>query len=267
VLAHRDFRLFWLAQSTSVIGDNIVLVALALFVIERTGSATDLGYVLAAQTLPLVAFLLIGGVWADRLPRHRVMVATDLVRFALHALLAALIFLGRVSIWQLVVIEALFRSAEAFFRPAANGLLPQTVPEADIQPATAATNVSNNASEFVGPALAQKPGGILPFRQWGPLVRERGPRVRIPLPPGGSLLRTGFREDLQKRVFAFDTIEGIHAEIARIRDGGNISLTLFRWCGGQKPVGAGRARWGRRRVSFCSSFGEGALAYRRLVRL
>ncbi len=154
VLAHRDFRLFWLAQSTSVIGDNIVLVALALFVIERTGSATDLGYVLAAQTLPLVAFLLIGGVLADRLPRHRVMVATDLVRFALHALLAALIFLGRVSIWQLVVIEALFRSAEAFFRPAANGLLPQTVPEADIQPATAATNVSNNASEFVGPALA-----------------------------------------------------------------------------------------------------------------
>jgi MFS family permease len=154
VLGHRDFRMLWLAQSASVIGDNIVLVALALFIIERTGSATDLGLVLAAQALPLVAFLLVGGVWADRLPRHRVMVVTDLIRFALHALLAALIFASTVAIWQLVVIEMLFRSAEAFFRPAANGLLPQTVPEADIQPATAVTGMSNNVAEFAGPALA-----------------------------------------------------------------------------------------------------------------
>jgi MFS family permease len=154
VLRYRDFRMLWLAQSASVIGDNIVLVALALFIIERTGSATDLGLVLAAQALPLVAFLLVGGVWADRLPRHRVMVVTDLVRFALHALLAALIFASTVAIWQLVVIEMLFRSAEAFFRPAANGLLPQTVPESDIQPATAVTSMSSNVAEFAGPALA-----------------------------------------------------------------------------------------------------------------
>jgi MFS family permease len=154
VLRHRDFRFLWLAQSSSVIGDNIVLVALALFVIQRTGSATDLGLVLAAQSLPLVAFLLIGGVWADRLPRHRVMIVTDLVRFALHGLLAALIFSGAVRIWQVVPIEVLFGTAEAFFRPAANGLLPQTVPEEDIQPATAITTMSNNIAEFAGPALA-----------------------------------------------------------------------------------------------------------------
>ena len=96
VLRHRDFRLLWLAQSASVIGDRIVTVALALFVIDLTGSATDLGLVLAAHALPLVAFLLIGGVWADRLPRQRVMIATDLARFALHALLAVLIITGEV---------------------------------------------------------------------------------------------------------------------------------------------------------------------------
>ncbi len=154
VLAHRDFRFLWLAQSASVIGDNIVLVALALFVVGLTGSATDLGLVFAAHALSMVVFLLIGGVWADRLPRHRVMIVTDLVRFALHALLAALIFAGSVRIWQVIVIEVLFGSAEAFFRPAANGLLPQTVPEADIQPATAVTTMSNNLAEFAGPALA-----------------------------------------------------------------------------------------------------------------
>jgi MFS family permease len=154
VLSHRDFRLLWLAQSSSVIGDNIVLVALALFVVQLTGSATDLGLVLAAQSLPLVLFLLIGGVWADRLPRHRVMIATDLVRFMLHALLAVLIFSGAARIWQVVLIEVAFGSAEAFFRPAANGLLPQTVPEAEIQEATAVTTMSNNVAEFAGPALA-----------------------------------------------------------------------------------------------------------------
>jgi predicted MFS family arabinose efflux permease len=154
VLRHRDFRYLWLAQSSSVIGDNIVLVALALFVIARSGSATDLGLVLAAQSVPLVAFLLFGGVWADRLPRHRLMIATDLVRFCLHALLAVLIFTGGAPIWRVVAIEVLFGSAEAFFRPAAMGLLPQTVPEADIQQATAISTMSNNVAEFAGPALA-----------------------------------------------------------------------------------------------------------------
>jgi MFS family permease len=150
----RNFRFLWLAQSASVIGDNIVLVALALFVVERFHSTTDLGLVLAAHALSLVAFLLIGGVWADRLPRHRVMIATDLVRFALHMLLAVLIFASSVRIWELIAIEVLFGAAEAFFRPASNGLLPQTVEEEDIQQATAITTMSNNVAEFAGPALA-----------------------------------------------------------------------------------------------------------------
>src|SRR6476619_2259594 len=102
VLRHRDFRLLWFAQSSSVIGDSIVTVALALFVIDLTGSATDLGVVLAAHALPLLAVLFIS---------------------------------GELRIWQLVVIEMLFGTAEAFFRPAASGLVPQTVPEAEIQEA------------------------------------------------------------------------------------------------------------------------------------
>jgi MFS family permease len=154
VLRHRDFRLMWLGQGASVIGDGIVIVALALFVVDLTGSATDLGLVLAAYSLPLVGFVLIGGVLADRLPRHRVVVATDLARFALHGLLAILILTGVVAIWQLVAIGLLFGTAEAFFRPAASGLLPQTVPEEDIQEANAVMSATNNLAEFAGPALA-----------------------------------------------------------------------------------------------------------------
>src|SRR5947209_19054089 len=118
VLRHRDFRYLFLGQAASTLGDRIVIVALALYVTQQTGSATDLGIILFAQTLPLVGLLLIGGVWADRLPRHRIMIATDASRAVLHGLLAALILLGRAAVWQIAVIEALFGAAQAFFQPA-----------------------------------------------------------------------------------------------------------------------------------------------------
>jgi MFS family permease len=153
VLRLRDFRNLFIGQAASTVGDRIVFVALALYVTD-IGSATDVGIVLAASTLPLVGFLLIGGVWADRLARNRVMIVTDLIRFALHAALAALIFTGAVEIWHIVVIEALFGTAEAFFRPAYSGLLPQTVPEDMIQAAKAAGSTVETVAEFAGPALA-----------------------------------------------------------------------------------------------------------------
>jgi MFS family permease len=153
VLRHHDFRCLLIGQAASTVGDRIIFVALALFVTD-IGSPTDVGIVLAAATFPLVAFLLIGGVWADRLPRHRVMIVTDLIRFGLHAALAALIFTDAVEIWQIVVLEALFGTAEAFFRPAYTGLVPQTVPEELIQQAKAAGSTIETVAEFVGPALA-----------------------------------------------------------------------------------------------------------------
>lgn len=149
-----DFRWLFVSQAISTTGDRIVLVALALLVTERTGSTTDLGIVIAAQTAALVTFLLIGGVWADRLPRHRIMVSTDLIRGALHALLAVLIFANALEIWALVAIEICFGAAEAFFRPAYSGLVPQTVPEHLIQEANAANGLTQTMAEFAGPALA-----------------------------------------------------------------------------------------------------------------
>jgi len=154
VLRHTSFRNLWIGQTASGLGDRLVVVALALFVTDLTGSATDVGLVLGAQTLPLVVFLLIGGVWADRLPRARVMIATDVVRGALHGLLAILIFTGVVEVWHIVVIEVLFGTAEAFFQPAYTGLVPRTVPGAEIQEAQALSFMTANLAELAGPALA-----------------------------------------------------------------------------------------------------------------
>jgi len=153
VLRHRDFRSLFLGQSLSTIGDRIVFVALALYVTE-IGTPADVGLVLAAHALPLVGFILLGGVWADRLPRQRLIIATDLARFALHGLLAGLIFAGAVEIWHIVAIEALYGTAEAFSKPAQTGLLPQTVPEDEIQQAKAAASSMETVAEFAGPALA-----------------------------------------------------------------------------------------------------------------
>ena len=153
LLGHRDFRLLFLGQGLSTIGDRIVFVALALYVTD-IGTPSDVGVVLACHAVPLVGFLLIGGVWADRLPRHLVVVTTDLIRFGLHALLAVLIFSGAVEIWHIAVIEAAFGTAEAFYRPAYTGLVPQTVPEEEIQPAKAAFGTLETVAEFLGPALA-----------------------------------------------------------------------------------------------------------------
>jgi MFS family permease len=154
VLRHRDFRNLWLGQSASAIGDAVVIVAIALYVTDLTGDPTQVGIVLAAYLIPLIAFLLIGGVWADRLPRERVMIAADVARAALQTLLAVLIFTGAVEIWQIVIIEACYGTAQAFFQPAYTGIVPRTVPPADLQAAQALSSITLNLAELTGPAIA-----------------------------------------------------------------------------------------------------------------
>lgn len=221
VLRHRDFRLLFWGQTASNFGSNAVAVALAIYVTRRTGSPSDLGLILAAQTVPFVLLLLFGGVWADRLPRHRVMIASDLVRAAIHALLAALILAGSAQIWEIATIEAIFGVAWAFFQPAETGLMPQTVPEGEIQSARALMSISWNLSLVLGPAVATalvltigageafivdalsfvvSALSLLPIRP-----RERGTAVSGPRETLLQGLRSGFRE-LAARPWVWVTI-------------------------------------------------------------
>src|ERR671924_757847 len=126
-LRERDFRLLFLSQSVSLLGDGVVAVALAFAVLDLTGSASDLGFVFAARTIPLVAFLLAGGVFADRLSRRAVMVAADAVRFSSQGLTAGLLISGHARIWELALLQVVHGAATAFFNPASTGLVPMTV--------------------------------------------------------------------------------------------------------------------------------------------
>ena len=219
VLRHKDFRFLFLGQSASAIGDQVAILALALYITQRTGSPTDLGLVLAAGTVPLMALILFGGVWADRLPRHRIMIATDLIRTALHGLLAVLILTGGASVAQMVVIEALFGGARAFFQPAYTGLLPQTISEDMIQDARALSEVTNNLAILVGPALGTAlvigvgAGEALAldagtFLVSALLLMRVNPRPRGQSPPPASMLhelRAGWRE-VRSRTWVWVTI-------------------------------------------------------------
>jgi MFS family permease len=150
----KDYRWLWAGQSLSAVGDQMIVVTIALYITERTGSSRDVGLVLAAWAIALVAFILIGGAWADRRSRKRIMVASDLIRFAVQGATAVLIFTGDPPIWLLAVLNALFGAAQAFFEPAYNGLLPRTVPDDLIQEAQAFKHTSYNVASFVGPAIA-----------------------------------------------------------------------------------------------------------------
>jgi MFS family permease len=154
-LRERRFRLLWLGQATSTLGDGLVPVAVAFAVIKTLDRGpTALGVVLAAQTVPLVLFVLVGGVWADRLPRQLVMLASDVVRGAVQATLAVLLLSGAAELWHLVVLMAVYGTAEAFFQPAATGIVPATISAPRLQQANALLGLSRSTAFVIGPAVA-----------------------------------------------------------------------------------------------------------------
>jgi MFS family permease len=156
-LARREFRLLFLARGISFLGSAMAPIALAFAVLDLTGSASDLGLVLAARMVPQLVFMLVGGVWADRLPRNLVMVASDVLTGGAQAATAALLLTGNAEIWHLVALQAIGGTAFAFFFPASTGLVPQTVEPALLQQANAVLRMSFNAASIGGAAL----GGIL----------------------------------------------------------------------------------------------------------
>jgi MFS family permease len=153
-LQEREFRLFFTGQTVSLLGDAVTPFALAWAVLDLTGSARDLGFVIAAKTAPLVIFLLVGGVFADRLPRRGVMLTADVVRMGAQGTTAALFLSGNAYLWELVVLQAVAGTATAFFNPASTGLTPMTVSAERLQEANALRGIALSSMLLLGPALA-----------------------------------------------------------------------------------------------------------------
>lgn len=154
VLGEPSYRRLFLGRTVSLIGDGIAPVALAFAVLDLTGSATDLGIVLALHSLVLIALVLVGGVIADRISPRRAMLAADLTRAVSMGLIAALLLTGTAEIWQLALLYAIDGAATAFFNPASNAIVPQIVPGSRLQEANALLSFSRWTGKVAGPALA-----------------------------------------------------------------------------------------------------------------
>jgi predicted MFS family arabinose efflux permease len=150
---HPTFRLLFWGQALSVVGDRITPVAIA-FAVLGLGSASDLGLVLAAGGIPFALFALAGGVWADRVGRRRVMLASDIVRAVSQSITAALLLTGTAEVWMLAVLAFVYGTAAAVFMPALMGLIPQTVSPARLQEANGLLALTRSTASVAGPALA-----------------------------------------------------------------------------------------------------------------
>lgn len=154
-LRERQFRLFFTGQLVSLLGDAVGPFALIFAVLDLThDNATDLGFVMFAKVVPMVAFLLIGGVYADRLPRRAVMVTADLTRMCTQGAIAALLLAHHAQIWELVVLQAVSGTASGFFNPASTGLTPTIVSPQRLQEANGLRGMAMAATGLVGPTIA-----------------------------------------------------------------------------------------------------------------
>ncbi len=155
VLRLRNFRLLWIGEGISVLGDQFFLIALPWLVLQLTGGdALATGTVLAVAGIPRALFVLIGGVLTDRVSPHRVMFVSNVLRGALVALLAVLILVETIDLWMLYGFALLFGLTDAFFFPAASAMVPQLVEERQLQSANAIIQGTIQISLLLGPALA-----------------------------------------------------------------------------------------------------------------
>ena len=177
-LTSREFRLLWIGQAISQVGDPLQAVALAWLVLERTDSAVALSAALLALSVPRVALMLLGGVLADRLSPRWVILWADLARAAAAACLVLLCFAPGGPGWMvmLCVVLLVFGSASGLFSPAASSITPRIVAPEQIQAATSLRQATPQVAALVAAPLG------------GALVASVGPALALGLNSGSFLV-------------------------------------------------------------------------------
>lgn len=158
LMTNRNFILLWLGQGTSVMGDQFAMIALPWLVLKLTGDPLALGTVLALEGIPRAIFMLVGGAVTDRFSSRSVMLAADVVRMVLFALLAGMVLTGITQLWMLYALGLLFGLISGFFNPASSAIIPQVVGPEDIRAGNATIQGTAQLSIFLGPVLA---GGLI----------------------------------------------------------------------------------------------------------
>jgi MFS family permease len=153
-LRHVPFRYLMAGRTVNALGNSFAPIALAFAVLDLTGSAADLGLVVGARTLVNVVFLLFGGVLADRLPKHLLMVGSSLAAAVTQGVVAALVLTGTATVPLLIALAAVNGMVAALALPASASILPLTVPAEVRKEANALNRISLNAAAVLGAPLA-----------------------------------------------------------------------------------------------------------------
>jgi len=155
VLRQRNFALLWAGGLISMLGDWLLFIALPFYIYDLTGSALATGAMFMAETLPILLFGSIGGVFADRWDRKKTMIVADLLRAALLLLLLAA---GSAEwLWAIYLVVFVQSSVGQFFNPAKGALTPQLVDEQQLMPANSLNSVGVEITRLIGAPL----GGAL----------------------------------------------------------------------------------------------------------
>lgn len=150
----RDFRLLWLGEAVSSLGDQFTIVALPWLALVMTGSALALGTVLAVMAIPRALLMLVGGVFVDRQSPRRMMIVANIVRLGAVVALGTIVLAGAVDLWMLYAFAATYGLADAMFFPAQNSIVPALVDECRLQQANGIVQGTGQLALFVGPMIA-----------------------------------------------------------------------------------------------------------------
>ena len=153
-LREKNFRWFFASRFVNTLGNMMAGVALAFAVLDITDSATALGWVLAAHTIPMVLFLLWGGVIADRLPRRLVIQVSNVVAGLTQGAIALLVVTGTAELWMVIALSAVHGVISAASFPAMQSIVPQLVPRAELQRANALMSLIRGGLLIIGPTVS-----------------------------------------------------------------------------------------------------------------
>lgn len=153
-LRHRNYRLYWFGQLSSVLAQNMEGVAQGWLILELTNSPLLLGLTGLTFAVPTIALTLLGGVIADRADRRRIMIFSQSASAVNFLLLATLVVSGWIALWHVMAVAFVSGCVRAFDRPSRMALLPQMVPQEDIANAVAVGGTIWQLNRLVGPALA-----------------------------------------------------------------------------------------------------------------
>jgi MFS family permease len=154
VLRIRKFRMFWIGESISLLGDQFYMIALPWLALTLTGNALAVGTVFATAGIPRALFMLVDGALTDRFTPRRLMMNSNIARMILTGLLAALAMTDLIQLWMLYALAFLFGLADAFFFPAQTSIVRQLVSQDQLQQGNAIIQGTAQLSLLVGPLVA-----------------------------------------------------------------------------------------------------------------